>query len=390
VYFFMAKPNVLCLSIDRLQAGMLGPYGNTWLRTPEFDRLAARSFVFDQAYTCQPDTDAVLSAWWPQQLFGGHALSLITDDPAVYASSHAKGFAEKKLVELPATERKLAKRVEATQLASLFFAAIDHLGKEDSQSRGLWIHTRGMAGPWDAPAELRNQFADEEDPVPPSFTAPPNEQLSKDHDPDELLGITHAYAGQISLLDTLIGVLLNAFEESPAAANTMLLIVGMRGFPLGEHLRVGECDAALYNELTHVPLFVRLPTGRGALARSSQLMMQQDVPRLISDWIEAASEDGKDDSCLSLIEHGELRWRDHLRLQSKHDRAIRTPAWYLRESEVAGETKRELYVKPDDRWEVNDVADRLPEITAQLSDLLGQPASEVSEPLPEALLTSFD
>ena len=36
-------------------------------------------------------------------------------------------------------------------------------------------------------------------------------------------------------------------------------------------------------------------------------------------------------------------------------RAIRTPAWYLRQ--VDGGTA-ELYAKPDDRWEVNDVATR--------------------------------
>ena len=34
-----------CWSIDRLGAGWLGPYGNTWLDTPNFNRLAAQSLL---------------------------------------------------------------------------------------------------------------------------------------------------------------------------------------------------------------------------------------------------------------------------------------------------------------------------------------------------------
>ncbi len=45
------------------------------------------------------------------------------------------------------------------------------------------------------------------------------------------------------------------------------------------------------------------------------------------------------------------------------ERAIRTPAWYLRKSETP-----ELYAKPDDLWEVNDVAVRCPEVVDCLLD----------------------
>jgi len=382
----MASRNVLCLSVDRLQAGMLGPYGNTWLRTPELDRLAASSFVFDQAFACNPQPEAVLNAWWPSAAFANHGISLVTDDPFAHAASASSIFADKHLVQLPAQVRKPAKDLESTQLAALFSAAIDRLsGNEDAQS--LWIHTRGMAGPWDAPSEMRNQFADEEDPAPPRLTTPPNLHLARDYDPDELLGITHAYAGQIKLFDTLLGVLLSAFEESAAAENTLLLLVGMRGYPLGEHLRVGECDSALYIELTHVPFLVRYPDGTGALARSPQLMNHEDVPQLIAEWLGTQTTSATKSSFQTLLEGGEVPWRNHLRLQSLQDRAIRTPAWYLRETEVAGEVKRELYVKPDDRWEINDIADRCPYITTQLGEILSAPANEDRE-LPESLLTA--
>ena len=57
---------------------------------------------------------------------------------------------------------------------------------------------------------------------------------------------------------------------------------------------------------------------------------------------------------------------------SRIEWATRTPAWYLREAPSADESELppnaraeptvELYGKPDDRWEQNDVANRHPEV----------------------------
>jgi hypothetical protein len=60
------------------------------------------------------------------------------------------------------------------------------------------------------------------------------------------------------------------------------------------------------------------------------------------------------------------------------ERAIRTPAWMLRQAPDAVATHNgelvtiaaELYVKPDDRWESNEVADLRPEIASRLLAVL--------------------
>ena len=49
------------------------------------------------------------------------------------------------------------------------------------------------------------------------------------------------------------------------------------------------------------------------------------------------------------------------------ERAIRTPAWYLRKAEPP-----ELYAKPDDLWEVNNVAVRCQEVVECLLDAADQ------------------
>ena len=48
-------------------------------------------------------------------------------------------------------------------------------------------------------------------------------------------------------------------------------------------------------------------------------------------------------------------------------RAVRSPAWLLRESHAGGEIRRELFAKPDDRWEVNEVSSRCGDVAEQLA-----------------------
>ncbi|MCX7425208.1 MAG: hypothetical protein NTW96_06230, partial [Planctomycetia bacterium] len=72
--------------------------------------------------------------------------------------------------------------------------------------------------------------------------------------------------------------------------------------------------------------------------------------------------------------------------------AIRTPAWYMRLTDPP-----ELFVKPDDRWEVNDVADRCRDVADRLRDAAAAydehlQADRLDElkPLDEVLATGLD
>jgi hypothetical protein len=67
---------------------------------------------------------------------------------------------------------------------------------------------------------------------------------------------------------------------------------------------------------------------------------------------------------LQLARNERTSTRDRLVVAgADRERAIRTPAWYLRKTEPP-----ELYVKPDDFWEVNDVAVRCQEVVECLLD----------------------
>ena len=84
--------------------------------------------------------------------------------------------------------------------------------------------------------------------------------------PSVALAVT---AGQVALADMCLGMLLDCLDEHRLRGETLFVATSPRGYPLGEHRRVGPCDEPLYGELLHVPLLIRFPGSKHALVRSS-------------------------------------------------------------------------------------------------------------------------
>jgi len=63
------KPNLLFLWTDEQRADTMAAYGNRIIRTPNLDKLAAESIVFERAYVtqpvCTPNRSAVMTGLWP-------------------------------------------------------------------------------------------------------------------------------------------------------------------------------------------------------------------------------------------------------------------------------------------------------------------------------------
>ena len=54
----------IVVTFDRLALRMLGCYGSEWVETPNLDRLAASSMVFDRHFAENVDPAAANHAWW--------------------------------------------------------------------------------------------------------------------------------------------------------------------------------------------------------------------------------------------------------------------------------------------------------------------------------------
>jgi arylsulfatase A-like enzyme len=407
----VVRNNLICLVVDRLHAGMIGAYGNNWINTAALDHLASESFLFDQAFVDSPQLERLYRACWlgihaagaqqpsdvgaslPQLLAkAGVHTALVTDEVEVAGMPLAADFAEQVLVESPRDDQP-AEDVSETGLARLFGAATEWL-HAPRQPFCLWVHARGMAGSWDAPFAMRKHFADQQDPVPPAFTAVPDRRLPDEFDLDELLGIKHAYAGQVAALDLCVGAFCEQFEASGLAANTLLTFLSARGFPLGEHLRVGACDEALYNETAQLVWLMRFPDSTGSLARTQALVQPADLPGTLLECLDLDRRNlagGHASSLLGVIDGRLESLRDRVFMLSCHDRAIRTPAWHLRLPDAGA---AELYAKPSDRWEVNEVAKLLHDIVvglkAALAEIERTGCADPLAPLAEPLVSEVD
>ena len=377
-------PNALVLVFDRLGSGYLGPYGNTWIETPAWNLLASRSMLVETALSDSVELPSLYHSFWqgrhalsarhttdvpplPRQLADHHVNSyLITDEQAVAEHPCATAFAER--LVLPGGEESEAEQIEQTQLARLFATVVDAL-EQVKPPFLLWVHARAMQGPWDAPYDMRCRFAEEEDPDPPRTSSPPDLWLAEDYDPDELLGFQHAYAGQVSLLDTCLGILLDALWSGPHAADTGLLATAMRGYPLGEHRYVGTSVPLLHGEALQVPWLFHAPTGEGAAWRAHQILQPPDLFPSLLEWLDVPRPPQPLWGRSALPRHleSESRSAREQAVSVEGSRlAIRVPAWFLRQDESGSP---HLYAKPDDRWEGNEVADRCQEVVEQLTEV---------------------
>ena len=376
----MASSPVIVLVVDRLGADWLGPYGSTWFETPHWNALAAQSALAEWMIASGPKLEDAYEGWWggartwqrsqraslPERIVArGQRAILLTDDSAVADLPQVAAFTEAQLLKLP-EPTALAEASESTQLLTFFQAAADLIG-EGPDAGLIWLHTRGLAGAWDAPYALRQQWADEDDPLPPDTVAPPERHLPADYDPDELLGYLLAYGGQLALLDQGLGLLLEAVDQAGYASQALCIVTSPRGYPLGEHGCVGPCHVSLYEELLHVPFFVRFPGRTHALTRLNTLLQPADLWSLLvchGGWMMS---DETPPPCLILDELERVEGRPVAACaRGPGQRAIRTPAWFLREVQQEEGPRRELFVKPDDRWEVNEVSSRCHEVVEEL------------------------
>lgn len=395
--------NAIVLVIDRIGANMLGAYGNTWFETDNFNRLAARSLLFEQVISSSPTLDSAYRDLWsatenapdlPRQIGeSGANCVLLTDEPVVADLPLAAAF-DRVIPIGHADQPSTASNVEQTESANFFAQATQWMTTMEPGTFG-WLHSRGLSGAWDAPYEFRQRLADSEDPDPPRFVQPPSTSFNAGQDdPDQLLGYQQACAAQVMLIDDFLGVILDLMETDSRWQSTMFCLLSTRGYPLGEHHQVGApandpsktgdsddarsvleknagADTLLYEETMHVPLLVCLPERseykNAQAVRHASLIQPSWLSEFLSDWFTGSQETFErrwQSVSYSLPEpRQEAVCTVHEQVQ-----AIQTQAWKL----VRKGDQVELFVKPDDRWEVSDVSSRCPRIVEQLSALLDQ------------------
>jgi hypothetical protein len=139
----------------------------------------------------------------------------------------------------------------------------------------------------------------------------------------------------------------------------------------------------LYSELLHVPLLIRAPSRDVANLRSSQLVQPGHLFATLCEWFHIELEEERPASLWNCLDESPGAWPELAVCTAPGQYALRTPSWLARltsRSDAEGPTDLQawdcqLFLKPDDRWDVNDVASRCPEVVQAFHRLLKQLSS---------------
>jgi arylsulfatase A-like enzyme len=334
--------SVLVIMVRGFHLGYLGAYGNAWLPTPHLDRLAAESIVFDHHFADVPSPSGAEQSWRLPELLDacrqrGITTSLVTDRPG----SLTTGWGH-------VTESR-------TPLAKL--------GKKPPPF--LWLDVGALLPPWNVPEDRLAELFDVEDEALEPLLDPAIGLIDRDDD-TQFLRLQRSYGAAVCCFDEALGDLLDRVAD-----NVTIVLTSDHGLPLGEHGAVGLCRPWLHEELVHIPLMIRLPDGAAADRRITSFTQASDLP---ATWLELLGLPGNGPSFSSLWKGERDHLHEHacstLELGEATEWAIRTPRWacLVPLRPWPGDPPRgpQLYVKPDDRWEVNDVRQHHLELAEEL------------------------
>ncbi|MCD6518360.1 MAG: sulfatase [Anaerolineae bacterium] len=166
-------------------------------------------------------------------------------------------------------------------------AAIDWL--EDNythESFFLWIDTWDPHEPFDPPPYDYARYAD------PSYDGPaiiyPQYGRSDYLTEAELNDIRARYAGEVTMVDRNVGYLLDKIHALGLDKNTMVIHLTDHGYLMGEHHLIGKPGdllGNLYEPSCHVGMMIRHPEGSAAGERIKAIVQPPDVMPTILDFL---------------------------------------------------------------------------------------------------------
>lgn len=319
-----------------------GHKGQPFIRTPSLDRLAESAMVFDQAYIAsyptipnrydlytgrngfayrgwqalEPDdvilpeiikphgyTSALVfdtppmggngynfmrgfDSW--QWVRGQHADRYITDPripTLIHADRHKiRGWEAAKLYLRNQGRRRYEKDYIAPRT---FIKAMEWL--EDNASLGgflLWVDTWDPHEPFDPPLHYLALYDD------PSYEGQeiiyPQYGRCDYMTDDELAHVRALYAGEVTMVDTWIGYLLDMVERLGLLDSTLILHMSDHGHLFGDHGLQGKPGGqlgTLFEPTTRIPLMIRHPDGLGAGRRIQPIVQPPDILPTILDFL---------------------------------------------------------------------------------------------------------
>jgi hypothetical protein len=368
---------VLVLVLRGLQTAFLGPYGNRWIDTPNFDLLAEAGTLRDWHFADRPGTCPLSERDWLAALRTANVPVRIVRDASrglPENSEPGETFAD------PEKTLKAARKILRAGFSGL-----------------LWVELSVLLPPW----RIASSFLDTVFPPPEAEPTSSDDEEDDDEDDNETkaapepeheaeaegleylpeeealepvlaptlgvidpnedrlyLSLQSTYAAAVMQADAMMAELLDGLPDE-----VTLLVTSDQGFALGEHGHVGF-TAPLHQERIHLPFFAIgpgiAPGGRLASLSAAGDLLATVATRLGVPW------PGRD-----LLAAG--AGLESVVVDTPNERGVRTAAWYLR---APSEGSPELYEKPADRLERLNLANVHFAIVEELLARLSPPSPE--------------
>ena len=319
--------NLIVICCDTLRYDYLGCNGNTWVHTPNIDRLAAQSTVFDNAwigsYPTIPHRLECLTGqrghpfqpWIPlpweavtlPQILGRHGYVTMLIHTTPHLINHGFGFdrpfhawqmirgqevdryrtdpldgymfpcdldkARAPFLMAQYYRNHIDRRSEADYgLPQVMGAAAEWLERNLAHEQlFLWLDVFDVHEPWDPP----QWYVDLYDPgYQGDEIVYPKRGPCDDFSEAEQRHIRALYAANITMFDRWLGVLLDSIDALGLAGDTALLFTSDHGQHMGDHRSLYCKSSYLYHEMARWVLMVRLPGGQSAGMRVSDALAQ--------------------------------------------------------------------------------------------------------------------
>jgi arylsulfatase A-like enzyme len=383
--------NALVLQTSGLHLGYLGCYGNEWVATPYLDQLATQSVVFDQHFADDPGGEL------PSNWTGRSSLPLPDGEPVAASPTDLASFLGPHGVRVVRIGTRQAFGQAHTGSLAEWEASIQAVRKTlpklaREQRWLLWVELPSLTPPWCVPDESLGPY------FPPGPQEEGAEPLTPWLDPpagpcagDEQTWqrVQNTYAAAVTYLDEQLGLLGEHLDHHGLTDKLLLCLTADRGLALLEHGVIGECRPWLHDELVHLPLLLRLPGAAEAGRRIFALTQPVDLVPTLLGALEVPVPETLHGHDLLPLARGEVeRVRPYactgLRHGDRLEWSLRTLDWaFLLPIRLAVDDPprgAQLYVKPDDRWEVNNLIQQHLELTEKAETTLRAYAAATHQP----------
>ncbi len=306
----MKDANILLLVLDATRADHVGCYGYPRETTPNIDRLAESSVLFERHFSQSAETKSstacLLTSQYCDTNLADGPRQFIPGTFTMEAGLQAAGFrtllVSSNLKACPlygigadfqdsVWDRQLealAQQGEERYDPRVALRAFRNWLKDHREARFFaYLHLLPPHYPYGQPEEFTEQFAGLEpvDFEPGSIPFP--ERIPKPMPaPPPLPEWINLYDANLRFADWAVGEIEKLLQESGKLDNTLLLITSDHGEGFGEHGHVWH-GRSVYDEACHIPLLMRFPGRRLAGTRIEALTESIDLLPTIFDLVTA-------------------------------------------------------------------------------------------------------